>query len=64
MFGDQTLFVRSDAMELEWSLITPVLEAWEESGKEGNIYKYPAGSWGPKEAEALLKRDGHSWRRI
>jgi glucose-6-phosphate 1-dehydrogenase len=64
MLGDQTLFVRSDAMELEWALITPVLEAWEESGKEGKIFTYPAGSWGPKEAEAILKRGGHSWRRI
>jgi glucose-6-phosphate 1-dehydrogenase len=64
MLGDQTLFVRADEMELEWIQISSVLEAWAESGKEGKIYSYPAGSWGPKEAEAILKKDGRAWRRI
>lgn len=27
MVGDPTLFIRSDGMEVAWSLITPVLEA-------------------------------------
>jgi glucose-6-phosphate 1-dehydrogenase len=25
---------------------------------------YPAGSWGPTEADDLLERDGHAWRRM
>ncbi|PYI75775.1 MAG: hypothetical protein DMF04_09545, partial [Verrucomicrobia bacterium] len=25
---------------------------------------YPAGSWGPEEADELLARDGRSWRRL
>jgi len=64
MLGDQTLFVRVDEMELEWIQISAVLEAWAESGKDGKIYSYPAGSWGPKEAEAILQKDGRAWRRI
>jgi glucose-6-phosphate 1-dehydrogenase len=24
---------------------------------------YPAGTWGPEEADALLERDGKEWRR-
>ena len=61
MHGDQTLFVREDAMEISWALLTPVLEAWEgESGREG-LKEYAAGSWGPKEAGALPRRDGNAW---
>jgi glucose-6-phosphate 1-dehydrogenase len=26
--------------------------------------EYPAGSWGPKEADEMLKADGHVWRRL
>ena len=61
MLGDQTLFIRHDGMEVAWSLITPVLGAWEESTPD-SIYPYPAGSWGPSESEALLERDGRTWR--
>jgi glucose-6-phosphate 1-dehydrogenase len=24
---------------------------------------YPAGTWGPKEANDLIERDGREWRR-
>jgi glucose-6-phosphate 1-dehydrogenase len=53
--GDQTLFVRSDEVESAWQLFAPVLD--------GNldVAEYPAGSWGPAEADALLARDGESW---
>jgi glucose-6-phosphate 1-dehydrogenase len=64
MLGDQTLFIRHDDMEVSWSLITPILRAWEEDRegeKTGKLRIYPSGSWGPEESEALLKRDGKSW---
>lgn len=64
MLGDQTLFVRHDDMQVAWSLITPVLEAWAEdkSGKRaGMLYTYSAGSWGPAESDALLERVGLQW---
>jgi glucose-6-phosphate 1-dehydrogenase len=67
MLGDQTLFIRHDDMEVAWSLITPVLEAWEkdpERKKTGSLYPYPSGSWGPRESEALLEKDGRYWIRI
>jgi glucose-6-phosphate 1-dehydrogenase len=66
MLGDQTLFVRHDDLEMEWSLITPVLNAWKEeraSGQRG-VYPYPAGSWGPQEADALIEKDGRAWRKL
>jgi len=60
MLGDQTLFWRSDGIEASWSLVTPVLKRWEEKGCP--LAFYESGSWGPRESEALLKRDGRRWR--
>ncbi|HZC18482.1 MAG TPA: glucose-6-phosphate dehydrogenase, partial [Rubrobacteraceae bacterium] len=60
MLGDPTLFIRSDETEEAWDILDPVLRAWAEK-KE--ITLYPAGSWGPEEAEELLRRDGRKWRR-
>jgi glucose-6-phosphate 1-dehydrogenase len=60
MLGDPTLFIRADEAEGAWSILEPVMRAWSES-KE--IPTYPAGTWGPKEADELLERDGREWRR-
>lgn len=60
MLGDATLFARSDSMEASWSLVGPILDAWQARPREG-IPLYAAGSWGPKEAEELLRRDGRCW---
>ncbi len=65
MLGDQTLFTRSDNIEVAWALLTPVLQAWQERDKQGSpsdLCAYPAGSWGPAEADALLRQDGNRWR--
>ncbi len=56
MTGDRTLFVRSDEVEQAWRLYTPLLEA------DLRPALYPAGSWGPREADALLSRRGDGWR--
>jgi len=64
MLGDQTLFIRHDDMQVSWSLITPVLNAWEEDRefkRTGPLYVYEAGSWGPAISEELLERDGKEW---
>lgn len=61
MLGDQTLFVRSDDMRVAWSLITPVLEKWEQQGQDGAIFPYAPGSWGPIETDVLTRRDGNRW---
>ncbi len=47
MEGDQTLFVSADETLASWKLYTPVLHTHH------TIYPYPAGSWGPEQAEAL-----------
>jgi glucose-6-phosphate 1-dehydrogenase len=63
MIGDATLFQRADMVEAGWRVIQPVLDAWS-AAPAGNFPNYAAGSWGPKEADELLARDGHSWRTI
>ena len=59
MLGDATLFARRDEVEAAWTLVTPILEAWE---KEGEPEPYPAGSWGPEGADRLMAADGRRWR--
>jgi glucose-6-phosphate 1-dehydrogenase len=61
MIGDPTLFTRSDEVEMAWSIIDPVLEYWDKHPTE-SLPTYPAGSWGPKEADALLDGDHTRWR--
>src|SRR5215212_2576043 len=60
MLGDPTLFIRADEAEDAWAILEPVMRAWSGS-KE--VPTYPAGTWGPEEAEELLERDGREWRR-
>jgi glucose-6-phosphate 1-dehydrogenase len=60
MLGDPTLFIRADETESAWDILDPVIRYWAGSEK---VAFYPAGSWGPGEAEQLLARDGRSWRR-
>lgn len=60
MLGDQTLFLRSDSIELAWELLTPILHAWKNPNEAEHcpLRVYPAGSWGPEEADDLLFHDG------
>ena len=52
--GDQTLFVRSDEVEAAWQLYAPILDS------RPPVTFYPAGTWGPREADRLLTR-GARW---
>jgi len=63
MLGDQTLFARRDGVEAEWGAVTPILEGWQASPPPV-FPNYDAGSWGPREANDLIERDGRRWRRI
>jgi glucose-6-phosphate 1-dehydrogenase len=62
MIGDGTLFIRGDEAETSWSLYTPVLEFWRQQGRRG-LESYPAGSWGPAGADALLSGSNQAWRQ-
>jgi glucose-6-phosphate 1-dehydrogenase len=61
MIGDAMLFQRSDNVELGWSVVTPILDVWNALPAR-EFPNYAAGSWGPKDADELLERDGRQWR--
>jgi glucose-6-phosphate 1-dehydrogenase len=63
MQGDATLFTRRDEVEAQWRLITPIEEAWSQEGRT-QLPTYSAGSDGPAEADQLLARTGHRWRKL
>jgi glucose-6-phosphate 1-dehydrogenase len=63
MIGDATLFQRADMVEAAWSVIEPVIDVWKALPPRG-FPNYPAGSWGPQEADDLLERDGRAWRNV
>ncbi len=63
MVGDATLFQRADMVEAGWSVIQPLLDVWKALPARG-FPNYPSGSWGPKEADDLMERDGRAWRNI
>ena len=63
MVGDATLFQRADMVETAWSIVDPILDAWKASSPEA-FPNYAAGTWGPREAEELMRRDGRRWRNI
>jgi glucose-6-phosphate 1-dehydrogenase len=58
--GEATLFDRGDSVEEAWSLMEPILQAWQ--APPVNFPNYAAGSWGPAEADALIAADGFAWR--
>jgi glucose-6-phosphate 1-dehydrogenase len=64
MSGDATLFARRDEVEQAWSFIDIIERAWAEKKDAPGLFFYPAGSWGPDEADELLARDGRTWRRL
>ncbi|PYK86349.1 MAG: glucose-6-phosphate dehydrogenase [Verrucomicrobia bacterium] len=64
MSGDATLFARRDEVEEAWAFIDPIENAWAAKKDAPGLFFYPAGSWGPEEADDLLARDGRAWRRL
>jgi len=63
MIGDQTLFQRADMVEAGWRILDPVIDVWKALPAR-NFPNYAAGTWGPKESDDLLERDGRTWRTI
>ncbi len=63
MIGDATLFQRADMVEAGWCVVSPVLDVWKALPPR-NFPNYAAGTWGPKEAEDLMERDGRHWRNF
>ncbi|HLX56211.1 MAG TPA: glucose-6-phosphate dehydrogenase [Ktedonobacteraceae bacterium] len=60
MIGDSTLFIRRDETEASWRIVDSIINGWK-SMPADSVVTYPAGTWGPKEAEELIERDGRAW---
>jgi len=52
-------FMRRDELEAAWTWVEPILNGWKELGDTPR--NYPAGTWGPAAASALVAREGMSW---
>ncbi|MBX3345317.1 MAG: glucose-6-phosphate dehydrogenase [Nitrospira sp.] len=61
MAGDASRFMRRDAVEASWDWVTNILDGWAQQ-KLRWLPEYPAGTWGPVEAERMIQNDGRSWR--
>jgi glucose-6-phosphate 1-dehydrogenase len=59
--GDPTLFMRSDEVKAAWQFVDPILRAWSDHNAAPLCF-YPAGSWGPAEANDLIADCGAQWR--
>ena len=57
--GDQTLFVRRDEVEAQWTWIDSVRAGW--AANDMKPKGYTSGTWGPSGAIALTERSGVSW---
>ena len=71
LVGDGTLFIRRDEIEVAWDRVTRIMEGWHQQEAEAarqkqplQLPQYPAGAWGPQEADELLKRDNRYWRNV
>ncbi len=62
MLGDSSLFARGDMVETAWRVLMPVLEAWQKPA--GHFPNYESGSWGPRESDEFMQREGRRWRRL
>jgi glucose-6-phosphate 1-dehydrogenase len=60
MEGDRSLFLRFDEVEWAWRVVDPILKNW--AVEREFIPTYPAGSWGPADANRLFDSDNQTWR--
>jgi glucose-6-phosphate 1-dehydrogenase len=60
LLGEPPLFPRHEEVELSWQILDPIEKYWATKGRAPE--QYPAGTWGPASADAMMQRDGREWR--
>jgi glucose-6-phosphate 1-dehydrogenase len=60
ILGDSTLFIREDEVDAAWQIVQPVLEGI--TAGLVPVRRYPAGTWGPAAADAIVGTDNDRWR--
>ena len=61
MQGDSTLFARADVVKASWKFVAPIQQAWA-NNPAIKIWGYPAGTWGPENADDLIDEKEMTWR--
>jgi glucose-6-phosphate 1-dehydrogenase len=57
--GDASLFARSDEVELAWSIIDPIADAW--TNPELPLETYQTGDWGPASGRQWMHDQRREW---
>jgi glucose-6-phosphate 1-dehydrogenase len=60
MFGDPSLFSRSDEVELAWGIIDPIQRQWD-ADDVPHLNLYEPGFWGPAVSTDWMERQGRAW---
>jgi glucose-6-phosphate 1-dehydrogenase len=60
LLGEPPLFPHQREVELSWQILDPVLDHWAQSGRPE---PYDSGTWGPPSSDAMMARDGRTWRK-
>ena len=61
MKGDSTLFARTEEVLEAWKFLSPVIDCWK-NNKDVPLFGYPAGTWGPENADDLIEDKKMTWR--
>ena len=59
LLGDPPLFPRHEEVELSWRILDPIVKSW---ARRGQPEPYDPGGWGPASSDAMMARDGRTWR--
>ncbi len=60
MTGDASLFARADEVERAWTIMDPIMQAWN-SPAAPELFQYEQGLWGPEEACQWMADQGRDW---
>lgn len=61
LLGEPSLFPQDEEVELSWKILDPIEKFWARTKAQPE--QYVSGGWGPASADAMMARDGRSWRR-
>jgi len=61
LLGEPSLFPQDEEVELSWKILDPIEKHWARSAAQPDAYT--SGTWGPASADAMMARDGRTWRR-
>lgn len=61
LYGDATLFTRSDEVIAQWAFTDRIIEAWK-AEKSRYLPVYEAGTWGPQGADQFIQNMNRKWR--